>query len=74
MFINTQNSINLNQFVISSPLDQFEVTNLIGLNAPIFGYLNTTLTNLGLYSIFILILVTGIHFMGNNETKLIPNK
>ena len=25
--------------IINSPLEQFEVTNLLGLNAPIFGYL-----------------------------------
>ena len=64
---------NLN-FIINSPLEQFEVTSLIGLNAPIFGYLNTSLTNLGLYSLLLLFLVVGLHFMGNNETKIIPNK
>ena len=64
---------NLN-FIINSPLEQFEVTSLIGLNAPIFGYLNTSLTNLGLYSLLLLFLVVGLHYMGNNETKIIPNK
>ena len=34
-----------NLIIINSPLEQFEVTNLLGLNAPIFGYLNLTLTN-----------------------------
>ena len=33
---------------ISFPWEQFEVTNLIGLNAPIFSYLNISLTNLAL--------------------------
>ena len=64
---------NLN-FIINSPLEQFEVTSLIGLNAPIFGYLNTSLTNLVLYSLLLLFLVVGLHYMGNNETKIIPNK
>nr|YP_009463018.1 ATP synthase F0 subunit a [Pleurotus citrinopileatus]AUW35261.1 ATP synthase F0 subunit a [Pleurotus citrinopileatus] len=64
---------NLN-FIINSPLEQFEVTSLIGLNAPIFGYFNTSLTNLGLYSLLVLFLIVGLHFMGNNETKIIPNK
>ena len=40
--------------IINSPLEQFEVTSLLGLNAPIFGYLNITLTNLGFYSLFVL--------------------
>jgi F-type H+-transporting ATPase subunit a len=60
--------------IINSPLEQFEVTSLLGLNAPIFGYLNITLTNLGFYSLFVLFLIIGIHYMGNNEIKLLPNK
>lgn len=64
---------NLN-FIINSPLEQFEVTSLIGLNAPILGYFNTSLTNIGLYSLLVLFLIVGLHFMGNNETKIIPNK
>jgi F-type H+-transporting ATPase subunit a len=59
---------------ILSPLSQFEVTSLIGLNAPILGHLNFTLTNLGLYSLFILFVVVGLHFYANNDSNLIPNK
>jgi len=59
---------------ILSPLSQFEVVNLIGLNAPILGYLHINLTNLSLYSIFILLVVLGLHFFGNNDYKLIPSK
>jgi F-type H+-transporting ATPase subunit a len=66
-------SINSNLF-ISSPLEQFEVINLLGLNAPIFGYLNLTITNLALYSIIILILLLGLNYMANNETKILPSK
>jgi len=66
--------ININNLFINSPLEQFEVTSLIGLNAPIFGYLNLTLTNLGLYSIIVFFLVVGLHILANNNTKLLPNK
>jgi len=59
---------------ILSPLSQFEVTNLIGLNAPILGHFNLTLTNLGLYSLFVLLIVIGLHYLGNNESNLIPSK
>jgi F-type H+-transporting ATPase subunit a len=62
------------QFLINSPLEQFEVTNLIGINAPVLGYLNLTLTNLALYSIVVLTLIVGLHYMANNNTKLIPSK
>jgi F-type H+-transporting ATPase subunit a len=61
-------------FLINSPLEQFEVTSLLGINAPIFGYLNLTLTNLALYSIIVLFLVVSLHYMGNNDTKLLSSK
>ena len=48
---------------INSPLEQFEVLNLISINAPIFGFLNLSLTNLGLYSILVLSLIFLIHFL-----------
>jgi F-type H+-transporting ATPase subunit a len=64
----------MTELYILSPLSQFEVTSLIGLNAPILGYLNITLTNLGLYSIFVLFTVVGLHYLANNESNLIPSK
>jgi F-type H+-transporting ATPase subunit a len=64
----------INMFYINSPLSQFEVLNLIGINAPIFGHFNIILTNLALYLFFILTVVIGIHYFGNNESKIIPNK
>ena len=63
-----------NLIYINSPLEQFEVTSLIGLNAPIFGYLNLTLTNLALYCILVLFLVISLHVIANNNTKLVPSK
>jgi F-type H+-transporting ATPase subunit a len=60
--------------LILSPLSQFEVVNLIGINAPILGYLNINLTNLALYSFFIFTIVIGLHYYGNNESNLIPNR
>lgn len=59
---------------ILSPLSQFEVTSLIGLNAPVLGHLNLTLTNLGLYSLFVVFVILGLHYLGNNESNLIPSK
>jgi len=60
--------------LILSPLSQFEVVNLIGINAPILGYLNINLTNLALYSFFIFTIVIVLHYYGNNESNLIPNR
>jgi len=64
----------MSQFFILSPLSQFEVVSLIGLNAPVLSYINLSLTNLALYSCFILLVVIGLHFYGNNESNLIPSK
>jgi F-type H+-transporting ATPase subunit a len=69
-----QSNINQSNLIINSPLEQFEVTSLLGLNAPIFGYLNITLTNLALYSTLILLIIVGLHYMANNDTKLLPSK
>jgi F-type H+-transporting ATPase subunit a len=59
---------------ILSPLSQFEVNSLIGFNAPILGFFNLSLTNLGLYTLFTLLVILGVHIYGNNDSKLIPSK
>jgi F-type H+-transporting ATPase subunit a len=63
----------MNNLYILSPLNQFEVTNLIGINAPILGNLHIDLTNLSLYSIFVLLTIVGLHVYGDNENKIVPN-
>jgi F-type H+-transporting ATPase subunit a len=73
MLINSNINIQSN-FLINSPLEQFEVTSLLGINAPIFGYLNITLTNLALYSALIFFLIISLHYMGNNNIKLLSSK
>ena len=60
--------------VLLSPLSQFEVNSLIGLNAPIIGLLNISLSNLGLYTILTLVTILGLHIYGNNDSTLIPSK
>jgi len=63
-----------NNLIINSPLEQFETINLIGFNAPIFGYINVSLTNLALYCIIVLILILSLHLYANNNNKLVPSK
>jgi F-type H+-transporting ATPase subunit a len=60
--------------IINSPLEQFEVSSLISVLAPIFGYINITLSNLGLYSILILLIILSLHIISNNENKILPSK
>lgn len=71
MFINKLNQFNS---FVNSPLEQFEVTSLLSFNAPILGYFNFTLTNLALYSVLVISLIIAIHYLGNNNTKLVPSK
>lgn len=66
--------LNQSNLFINSPLEQFEVTSLLGFSAPLLGYINFTLTNLALYSLLILFLIVGLHFFANNNTKLLPSK
>lgn len=66
--------MNTSLLIIHSPLEQFEVTNLIGLNAPLLGYLNLTITNLALYSLLTISLILSLQIFGNNNTKLLPSK
>jgi F-type H+-transporting ATPase subunit a len=60
--------------IINSPLEQFEVNSLISVIAPILGYINITLSNLGLYSIIILFIILSLHIISNNENKILPSK
>lgn len=68
------NLFSIKMFFINSPLEQFEVTSFVGLNAPILGQFNLSLTNLGLYSLIVVFLVLGLHIIANNNHKLIPSK
>lgn len=66
--------LNQSKLFINSPLEQFEITSLLGFNIPLLGYINITLTNLALYSLLILFLLISLHLMANNEIKLLPSK
>ena len=64
----------MKNFILLSPLEQFEVLNLISINAPILGHFNLALTNLSLYTLLVLSILMGFHILGNNDVKLIPSK
>gem|GEM_PF-2243779 len=64
----------LHNLIINSPLEQFEISSLISIIAPIFGYINITLSNLGLYSLLIFFIILSLHLISNNENKILPSK
>lgn len=61
------------QYDFNSPLEQFDVVDLISLNAPIFNYFNIALTNFALYSLIALFMILALHLYADNENKLIPS-
>ena len=60
-------------FNIISPLDQFEVRDLISLNAPVLGNLSISLTNIGLYLTIGGYLVFVSSLLANNREKIVSN-
>jgi len=58
---------------ISSPLNQFEIRNLLSLDAPIFGNLQISLTNIGLYLTIGAFVVLTLNVLSTNYNKVISN-
>jgi len=62
---------NLN--IILSPLDQFEIRDLISINLGIINNSHISLTNIGFYLIISVIIILGINILATNYNKLISN-
>ena len=58
---------------VASPLDQFEIRNLLSLDAPVLGNLSLSLTNIGLYLTIGGYLVFIIGLLSTNNNRLVPN-
>jgi hypothetical protein len=56
-----------------SPLDQFEVRNLLSLEAPILGDLNISITNIGLYLIIGTFISLTFNILATNSNKVVSN-
>lgn len=64
----------MNSFInVTSPLDQFEVRNLLSLDAPILGNLSFSLSNIGLYLTIGGYLVLILNLMATNQNKVVSN-
>ena len=58
---------------ISSPLDQFEVRNLLSLYAPILANLNISLSNIGLYLTIGALIALTLSLLATNYNKVVSN-
>lgn len=64
----------MNKFITTiSPLDQFEIRNLLSVEAPILGNLSLSLTNIGLYLTLGVCLVFILSVTSTNNEKIISN-
>ena len=58
---------------IASPLDQFEIRNLLSLDAPILGNLHISLTNIGLYLTIGTFLALSLSVLATNYNRVVSN-
>jgi F-type H+-transporting ATPase subunit a len=58
---------------IQSPLDQFEIRNLISLNAPILGNLQISLSNIGLYLTIGAFIILSLNVLATNYNKVVSD-
>lgn len=60
-------------FFITNPLEQFEISSLIGINIPLLGYWQFSFTNFGFYAIITSIIVILLLWLGNMENRILIN-
>jgi F-type H+-transporting ATPase subunit a len=58
---------------ILSPLNQFEIRDLLSLDAPILGNLHISITNIGLYLTIGTLLILILNLLSTNYNKLVSN-
>jgi len=56
-----------------SPLDQFEIRDLLNIDAPILGYLHLSITNIGMYLIIASFLAFFLNILATNYSKVVSN-
>jgi len=59
---------------VSSPLDQFEIRNLLSIDAPILANMHLSLTNIGLYLIIGAFLILSLNVLATNYNKVVSDK
>ena len=60
-------------YEIYSPLDQFEIRNLISLNAPILDDIYISITNIGLYLTITVTIIIMLNVISTNYNKIVSN-
>ena len=63
----------MNNFFVLSPLDQFEIRDLVSINLNILNNSHISLTNIGLYLTISIIIILTINKLATNYNKLVSN-
>jgi F0F1-type ATP synthase membrane subunit a len=63
----------IKQNIIISPLDQFEIRDLISLDLSLLGNTHLSLTNIGLYLLISLFIIVFYSLLSTNNDKITPN-
>ena len=58
---------------IISPLNQFEIRDLLSIDAPILGNLHISITNIGLYLMIGVFFILTLNILSTNYNKLVGN-
>ena len=66
------NFFNLYREIIS-PLNQFEIKDLISMDAPILGNIHLSITNIGLYLMIGAFFILALSLLSTNYNKLVGN-
>ena len=61
-------------FEIPSPLVQFEISEFLGIYAPILGNINLSITNIGFYLTIGGFIILALSLISTNMNKIIINK
>lgn len=59
---------------IASPLDQFEVRDLLSMDAPILANIHFSITNIGLYLTIAALIILALNTLAVNYNKVVANK
>ena len=59
--------------LVATPLDQFEIRDLISINAPLLADVHISLTNISLYLAICSYIILNFNLVSNNLNKLVPN-
>ena len=64
--------VNFNREIIS-PLNQFEIRDLLSLDAPVLGNFHISVTNIGLYLMIGAFFILALNLLSTNFNKLVGN-